>query len=57
MKLSTFLGVAAFSLLPLTTACSKHDCKLDEQHEKYFGELALTTKGANMSVRRASAST
>lgn len=31
-----------------TQACSKHDCKLDEKQEKYFGELALTTKGADM---------
>jgi hypothetical protein len=44
-------AIAAFALVmiaPLGAACSKHDCKLDEQQQKYFGELALTTKGADM---------
>jgi hypothetical protein len=47
-RTASFWFAALGLLLTLTTACTKHDCKLDEQHEKYFGELALTTKGANM---------
>ena len=47
-RTASFWFAALGLLLPLTTGCSKHDCKLDEQHEKYFGEHALTTKGANM---------
>ena len=40
----TLLGAAL--VLTLQAGCSKHDCELEGKQEKYFGEIALTTKGA-----------
>jgi hypothetical protein len=43
MKLSTALEFAALGLLlTLTTACTKHDCKLDEQHKIESGRCSPT---------------
>jgi len=41
-------SLALLTLATSTAACSKHDCKLDEKQAKYFGEIALTTKGADL---------
>jgi hypothetical protein len=48
MKPHPIAAVVLAAIASLSAACSKHDCKLEGQHEKYFGELALTTKGADM---------
>lgn len=44
MRSTLLWPLVAFALLP---GCSKHDCELEgDAQKKYWGEIALTTKGA-----------